>query len=51
MATLTAADIKNVELLAGFQPEELEELASQLKLLDYSEGVVVFTVGDSTGSN
>ena len=50
MTALTAADIKNGELLAGFQLEELEELASQLKLLDYAEGVVVFTVGDSTRS-
>ena len=50
MATVTSADLQNFELLTGFQPDELEKFASCLKVLDYAEGVVVFTVGDSLRS-
>ena len=50
MVAVTPADLQNFELLAGFQPDELEKLASCLTVLDYAEGVVVFTVGYSLRS-
>ena len=50
MASLTSADLQNVELLAGFQSAELDELASKMNVLDYAEGVTVFTVGDTSRS-
>jgi CRP-like cAMP-binding protein len=50
MASISSVDLQNFELLAGFQPAELEELASQMKELDYAEGVSVFSVGDTSRS-
>ena len=50
MSAITSSDLEHFELLAGFQPEELEELASRMELLDYAEGVMVFTAGDTSRS-
>ncbi len=50
MSSITTADLQSTELLAGFQPAELEQLASKLNVLEYAEGVVVFSLGDTSRS-
>jgi CRP-like cAMP-binding protein len=45
--SITAADLQNVELLAGFRPDELEEFASRLEVRDYAAGDLVFNIGDT----
>lgn len=50
MTTVSASDLQNVELLSGFQPGELDELASKLVLREFDADAEVFSAGDTTRS-
>ncbi|HEY0980672.1 MULTISPECIES: Crp/Fnr family transcriptional regulator [unclassified Schlesneria] len=50
MSQITPDDLKQFELLAGFRADELADLASRMTLLEYTEGDVVFSAGDSSRS-
>lgn len=50
MTTIMPADLQNIELLVGFQPDELEQFASSLHAREYGAGDIVFTVGDASRS-
>lgn len=50
MSSISAADLQNVELIAGFQSSELEELVTNLNIVDFPEGDMVFDAGDSSRS-
>lgn len=50
MSTIDAADLQNIELLAGFQPDELNQFAEQLNLRQFAVGEMVFSIGDSSRS-
>ncbi|MEX1228704.1 MAG: cyclic nucleotide-binding domain-containing protein, partial [Planctomycetaceae bacterium] len=48
MANITPAELQNVELLSGFQPEELEQFAAALEVREFSEGENMIAGGDET---
>ena len=50
MSTITSADLPNIELLAGFRPDELEQFATQLNSREFAAADMVFSIGDTTRS-
>lgn len=50
MSPISAADLKDIELLTGFQPDELETLASHLNLCEFAAGQTVFSIADTNRS-
>jgi CRP/FNR family transcriptional regulator, cyclic AMP receptor protein len=50
MSTISSDDLKDIELVAGFQPEELDQFASQLTVREYAASDEVFSLGDTSRS-
>jgi CRP/FNR family transcriptional regulator, cyclic AMP receptor protein len=48
MLAVSPAELQNIELLAGFQPEELQQFAAQLDSQEYADGENIVVIGDET---